>query len=60
MPPEHARNAQWGSRGTSVRSQDAETGDGVLRHPSWRGLRSDEDPGDLVRIRVAAGLEDFE
>jgi bifunctional non-homologous end joining protein LigD len=25
------------------------TGDGVLRHPSWRGLRSDKDPADIVR-----------
>lgn len=25
------------------------TRDGRLRHPSWRGLRQDKAPGDVVR-----------
>jgi len=25
------------------------TGDGVMRHPSWRGLRPDKSPDDVVR-----------
>ncbi|HNF06121.1 MAG TPA: hypothetical protein PL146_12100 [Mycobacterium sp.] len=25
------------------------TGDGHLRHPSWRGLRPDKAPADVVR-----------
>jgi bifunctional non-homologous end joining protein LigD len=25
------------------------TGEGRLRHPSWRGLRADKDPGEVVR-----------
>jgi len=25
------------------------TGDGRLRHPSWRGLRSDKSPDEVVR-----------
>jgi bifunctional non-homologous end joining protein LigD len=24
------------------------TADSVLRHPSWRGLRADKDPADLM------------
>jgi bifunctional non-homologous end joining protein LigD len=25
------------------------TSDQILRHPSWRGLRPDKNPGDLYR-----------
>lgn len=48
VPREHARGAQW------VRPElvgDVAYGEwtieGVLRHPSWRGLRSDMTPGEV-------------
>ncbi|GAA4588318.1 hypothetical protein GCM10023194_39640 [Planotetraspora phitsanulokensis] len=50
MPREHARHAQWVEPRLVGEVQYAEwTGDGVLWHPSWRGLRSDKDAGDVVR-----------
>ncbi|GAA4556468.1 non-homologous end-joining DNA ligase [Planotetraspora kaengkrachanensis] len=50
VPREHARHAQWVEPRVVGEVQYAEwTGDGVLRHPSWRGLRPDKDAGDVVR-----------
>jgi bifunctional non-homologous end joining protein LigD len=50
VPREHSRNAHW------VRPQlvgevvfGEWTRDNRLRHPSWRGLRPDKAPGDVVR-----------
>ena len=50
VPREHARHAQWVEPRVVGEVQYAEwTGDGVLRHPSWRGLRADKDPAGVVR-----------
>jgi len=50
VPVQHARGAQW------VRPQMVGevaftewTSDRVLRNPSWRGLRTDKDPGQVQR-----------
>ncbi|MGR6921500.1 non-homologous end-joining DNA ligase [[Actinomadura] parvosata] len=45
VPREHARDAHWVEPQVVGEVQYAEvTGDGRLRHPSWRGLRPDRDP----------------
>ncbi|GII26561.1 hypothetical protein Pmi06nite_00030 [Planotetraspora mira] len=50
VPREHARHAHWVEPLLVGEVQYAEwTGDGRLRHPSWRGLRSDKSPGDVIR-----------
>ncbi|NUS06765.1 MAG: hypothetical protein HOV97_29890 [Nonomuraea sp.] len=53
VPREHARDARWVEPRVVGEVQYAEvTGDGRLRHPSWRGLRPDREPDE-------AGTSDF-
>ena len=48
VPVPHARGAHWvEARLVGEVAFTEWTGDGVLRHPSWRGLRPDKNPGDL-------------
>ena len=50
VPAPHARDAQWVEPRLVGEVAFTEwTGDQVLRHPSWRGLRPDKNPGDLRR-----------
>ncbi len=48
-PPEHARVAVW-ARPELVGEVrfGSWTRDGLMRHPVWRGLRPDKNPGDLL------------
>ena len=47
VPREHARDAHWVRPELVGEVQYAEvTGDGRLRHPSWRGLRPDREPAE--------------
>ncbi|MFI7612995.1 non-homologous end-joining DNA ligase [Nonomuraea terrae] len=47
VPREHARDAHWVEPRIVGEVQYAEvTGDGRLRHPSWRGLRPDREPSE--------------
>lgn len=50
VPREVERNARWAEPELvgEVAFTDW-TGDGVLRHPSWRGLRSDKNPEQVTR-----------
>jgi bifunctional non-homologous end joining protein LigD len=54
VPREHARHARWVE---PVLVGEVEyrviTRDGRLRHASWRGLRADRAPGEVVLARVA-------
>jgi bifunctional non-homologous end joining protein LigD len=48
-PRPHAKDAHWVSPKLVGEVQFGEwTGDGVMRHPSWRGLRPDKSPSDVV------------
>jgi bifunctional non-homologous end joining protein LigD len=48
VPAPHARGAHWVQPRLVGEVAFTEwTGDQVLRHPSWRGLRTDKNPGDL-------------
>ena len=50
VPREHARHAVWAQPRLVVECDYTEwTRDGRLRHPSYKGLRSDVDPRDVVR-----------
>ena len=50
LPREDARDAQWVRPELVGEVAFTEwTGDGRLRHPSWRGLRPDKNPADVVR-----------
>src|SRR5712691_11278501 len=50
MPAQHARGAQWVQPELVGEVAFTEwTSDKVLRHPSWRGLRTDKDPGQVHR-----------
>jgi bifunctional non-homologous end joining protein LigD len=49
VPAEHARGAQWVQPRLVGEVAFTEwTADLVLRHPSWRGLRADKEPGDIT------------
>ncbi|MGK5532964.1 non-homologous end-joining DNA ligase [Streptomyces sp. URMC 129] len=49
VPREHARTARWVEpRLVGEIAFRAWTRDGRLRQPSWRGLRPDKDPGEVV------------
>jgi bifunctional non-homologous end joining protein LigD len=49
-PPQHAKDAHWVTPKLVGEVAYGEwTQDGVLRHPSWRGLRPDKSPADVVR-----------
>ncbi|MGW5688792.1 ATP dependent DNA ligase, partial [Nonomuraea sp. NPDC003754] len=51
VPIEQARAARWVRPVLVGEVRFAErTGDGLLRHPSWRGLRTDMSPADVPRI----------
>jgi bifunctional non-homologous end joining protein LigD len=48
VPRDHARDAHWVRPALVGEVEYAErTADGMLRHPSWRGLRADKDPADV-------------
>lgn len=50
VPAEHARHARWVEPVLVGEVElTAWTRDGRLRHPSWKGLRDDLDPGQVVR-----------
>jgi bifunctional non-homologous end joining protein LigD len=50
VPREHARHAVWVEPELVVECDYTEwTRDGRLRHPSYKGLRQDVDPRDVVR-----------
>ncbi|MGI8880600.1 MAG: non-homologous end-joining DNA ligase [Jatrophihabitans sp.] len=50
VPRPDARDARWVSPRLVGEVDFSEwTGDGRLRHPSWRGLRPDKEPGQVVR-----------
>ena len=50
VPREYARLARWVEPELVGEVEFAGwTGDGRLRHPSWRGLRPDRSPSDVVR-----------
>jgi bifunctional non-homologous end joining protein LigD len=50
VPREHARPARWVEPVLVGEVElTAWTRDGRLRHPSWKGLRDDVDPGSVVR-----------
>ncbi len=49
LPRDHARGARWVEpRLVGEVSYGQWTDDGILRHASWRGLRSDKEPADVV------------
>ncbi|WP_052424201.1 non-homologous end-joining DNA ligase [Nonomuraea candida] len=53
VPREHARDARWVEPRVVGEVQYAEvTGDGRLRHPSWRGLRPDRSPTDVTTAGI--------
>jgi len=50
LPRPVTKDARWANPELVGEVQFAEwTGDGVMRHPSWRGLRPDKSPADVVR-----------
>ena len=47
-PPRYARGAHWVEPRLAGEVAFSEwTADGSMRHPSWRGLRADKDPGQV-------------
>ncbi|SDI07090.1 non-homologous end-joining DNA ligase [Nonomuraea jiangxiensis] len=53
VPREHARDAHWVEARVVGEVQYAEvTGDGMLRHPSWRGLRPDREPAEASTAEI--------
>ncbi|MFJ8819163.1 non-homologous end-joining DNA ligase [Amycolatopsis thermoflava] len=56
VPGPYARNARWVEPVLVGEVQHRQwTSDGRLRHPSWRGLRPDRDPGEVIRLRRRPG-----
>jgi len=56
VPREHARRAHWIDPALVAEVQHRQwTPDGRLRHPSWRGLRPDRSPREIVVPREAEG-----
>jgi bifunctional non-homologous end joining protein LigD len=50
LPRLVSKDARWTKPDLVGEVQFAEwTGDGVMRHPSWRGLRPDKSPDEVVR-----------
>ncbi len=50
VPPRHARDARWVNPELVGEVAFAGwTGEDLMRHPSWRGLRPDKQPGDASR-----------
>ena len=50
VPPRYARGAHWVEPRLAGEVAFTEwTADGSMRHPSWRGLRADKNPGDVHR-----------
>ncbi|GGO82412.1 non-homologous end-joining DNA ligase [Nonomuraea cavernae] len=63
VPREYARDAHWVEPRLVGEVRYAEvTADGRLRHPSWRGLRPDKEPGRVmaadVRIDLPSAMDD--
>src|SRR5271165_4691170 len=57
VPPRYARGAHWAEPRLVGEVAFTEwTADGSMRHPSWRGLRADKDPGAVHREALAARL----
>ncbi|MFG1701896.1 non-homologous end-joining DNA ligase [Nonomuraea sp. M3C6] len=53
VPREHARDTRWVEPRVVGEVQYAEvTGDGMLRHPSWRGLRPDREPDEASTTEI--------
>jgi bifunctional non-homologous end joining protein LigD len=53
VPREHARRAHWIEPDLVGEVQHRQwTTDGRLRHPSWRGLRPDRSPREIVVPRA--------
>lgn len=53
VPREHLRDARWVEPRLVGEVQYAEvTGDGRLRHPSWRGLRPDREPYEVTTAEI--------
>ncbi|HEV2087320.1 MAG TPA: non-homologous end-joining DNA ligase [Cryptosporangiaceae bacterium] len=49
LPRPHAKDAHWVTPKLVGEVVYAErTGDGMLRHPAWRGLRPDKSPADVI------------
>jgi bifunctional non-homologous end joining protein LigD len=50
LPPRDAKDAHWVTPKLVGEVSFSEwTRDGRLRHPSWRGLRPDKSPGEVIR-----------
>lgn len=50
VPREHARDAVWVEPELVVEVAFAEwTSSGLMRHPSYKGLRTDKDPAEVIR-----------
>ncbi|MFI5958383.1 non-homologous end-joining DNA ligase [Cryptosporangium sp. NPDC051539] len=50
LPRPHAKDAHWVTPNLVGEVAFGEwTGEGMLRHPAWRGLRTDKKPADVVR-----------
>lgn len=50
LPRPHAKDARWVTPQLVGEVAFGEwTGEGLLRHPAWRGLRTDKAPGDVSR-----------
>ncbi|WP_183659509.1 non-homologous end-joining DNA ligase [Prauserella isguenensis] len=51
VPREYTRHARWVEPVLVGEVEHRQwTADGRLRHPSWRGLRPDRNPGEVVRV----------
>jgi bifunctional non-homologous end joining protein LigD len=50
VPAQHARGAHWAEPRLAGEVAFTEwTGELTMRHPSWRGLRPDKEPGEAHR-----------
>ncbi len=57
VPARYARGAHWAEPRLVGEVAFTEwTADGSMRHPSWHGLRSDKNPGDVQRESLAPRL----
>ncbi|MEQ4716252.1 non-homologous end-joining DNA ligase [Nonomuraea sp. B19D2] len=58
VPREHGRDARWVEPRLVGEVQYAEvTGDGRLRHPSWRGVRPDREPHEATTAEILPGRD---
>ena len=57
VPHRYARGAHWaGPRLAGEVAFTEWTADGSIRHPSWRGLRADKNPGAVHREALTSRL----